>query len=45
VSFASSIVASTANDVTITGTPGTSTPVDCSSVFVPMSSVLADAPI
>ncbi len=45
VSFASSIVASTANDVTITGTPGASTPVDCSSAFVPMSSALADAPI
>jgi len=45
VSFASSIAASSANDVTVTGTPGTSTPVDCSSAFVPMNSVLPDAPI
>jgi len=45
VSFASAISASTSSDVTVTGTPGTSTPVDCSNAFVPLSSVLASSPI
>jgi polygalacturonase len=44
-SFASSITASSAQDVTRSGTPGSSTPVDCSAAFVPLSSVLADSPI
>jgi polygalacturonase len=45
VSFASLIVPSALNDVTVTGTPGSSTPVDCSSAFVPYKSVLPDSPI
>jgi len=45
VSFASAISASTSSDVTVTGTPGTSTAVDCSNAFVPLSSVLASSPI
>jgi polygalacturonase len=43
--FASSITASSAQDVTRSGAPGSSTPVDCSAAFVPLSSVLADSPI
>ena len=45
VSFASAITASTPNDVTVTGSPGASTAVDCSNAFVPLSSVLASSPI
>jgi polygalacturonase len=46
VSFASSITAATGGtDVTVSGTSGSSTAVDCSSAFVPMSSVLATSPI
>ena len=45
VSFASAIAASTASDVTVSGTPGSSTPLECSAKFVPLSSVLADSPI
>ena len=45
VSFASAISASAASDVTITGAPGTSTAVDCSNAFVPLSSVLPNSPI
>jgi len=45
VSFASAISASTSNDVALTGTPGSSTAVDCSNAFVPLSSVLANSPI
>ena len=44
-SFASSITASSAQDVTRSGAPGSSTPVDCGAAFVPLSSVLADSPI
>ena len=45
VSFASSVIASPAKDVTISGTPGNSAAVDCSTAFVPLSSVLASSPI
>jgi polygalacturonase len=45
VSFASALVPASARDVTVSGTPGTSTPVDCSAAFVPLSSILADSPI
>ena len=45
VSFSSSIMASSAKDVTVTGAPGSSTPVDCSAAFVPLSSVLPASPI
>ncbi|RUR71260.1 glycoside hydrolase family 28 protein [Variovorax guangxiensis] len=44
VSFASSIVSSDTRDVTVTGLPGASTPVDCSEAFVPLSSVLTSSP-
>ncbi|MEJ8795031.1 glycoside hydrolase family 28 protein [Trinickia caryophylli] len=45
VSFANSIVTSTANDVTVSGSPGNAVPVDCSCAFVPLKSVLPDSPI
>jgi polygalacturonase len=45
VGFASSIAASAASDVTVSGASGTSTAVDCSAAFVPLSSVLATSPI
>jgi len=45
VTFASAIIASSAKDVTRSGSPGSSTPVDCGSAFVPLSSVLAASPI
>jgi polygalacturonase len=45
VSFASSITASVASDVTVSGASGSSTAVDCSAAFVPLSSVLATSPI
>jgi len=45
VSFASAISTSTSSDVTVTGSPGTSTAVDCSNAFVPLSSVLESSPI
>ncbi len=45
VSFASAIAASPSTDVTVTGTPGTATAVDCSKAFVPLSSVLPNSPI
>lgn len=45
VSFASFIALSAANDVTVAGSPGSSTPIDCSSAFVPLSSVVATSPI
>jgi polygalacturonase len=45
VSFASMIVPSTARDVTVTGTPGTSVPLDCSNAFVPLGSVMSNSPI
>jgi polygalacturonase len=45
VSFASSIVPSATNDVTVSGAPGYSKPVDCSGAFVPFSSVIPGAPI
>jgi polygalacturonase len=45
VSFASAITASTSSDVTVTGTPGTSTAVDCSNAFVPLNSVPGSSPI
>jgi polygalacturonase len=45
VSFASKIVASSANDITVTGSSGAAAPIDCSAVFVPISSVVANSPI
>ena len=45
VSFANSIVTSTAADVTVSGSPGNAAPVDCSGAFVPLKSVLPDSPI
>lgn len=45
VSFASAVTASSARDVTVTGSSGISTAVDCSTAFVPLSSVLASSPI
>jgi polygalacturonase len=45
VSFASMIVPSVANDITVTGTPGTSVPRDCSTAFVPLGTVMANSPI
>lgn len=45
VSFASSIVPSSADDVNVTGAPGNSDPVDCSNAFVPFQSVLSASPI
>ncbi|MFZ6768514.1 glycoside hydrolase family 28 protein [Undibacterium sp. Di26W] len=45
VSFASSIISSIANDVTVSGSSGSSTPLDCGAAFVPFNSVLADSPI
>ncbi|MGR3908927.1 glycoside hydrolase family 28 protein [Burkholderia sp. SR8] len=45
VSFSGSIVTSSANDVTATGTPGTSTPYDCSAAFTTLKSVAPTSPI
>ena len=45
VSFASSIVTSSSNDVTVSGAPGSAAPVDCSNVFVPLKSVAPSSPI
>lgn len=45
VSFFGSIVTSSANDVTVTGTPGTSTPYDCSAAFTTLKSVAPASPI
>lgn len=45
VSFASEIQASVSKDVTVTGTSGASTAVDCTNAFVPLNSVLANSPI
>ena len=45
VSFSSSIAASSAKDVTVSGASGSSTAVDCSAAFVPLSSVLSASPI
>ncbi|QVN23832.1 glycoside hydrolase family 28 protein [Burkholderia pyrrocinia] len=45
VSFSGSIVTSSANDVTVTGTPGTSTPYDCSAAFTTLKSVAPTSPI
>ena len=45
VSFASSIVTSSSNDVTVSSAPGSAAPVDCSNVFVPLKSVAPSSPI
>jgi len=45
VSFSNEIVTSTSNDVTVSGSPGNATPVDCSSAFVPLNYVLPASPI
>lgn len=45
VSFSGSIVTSSANDVTVIGTPGTSTPYDCSAAFTTLKSVAPASPI
>ncbi|MGJ7497904.1 glycoside hydrolase family 28 protein [Variovorax sp. RT4R15] len=45
VSFAPSISPSSVSDLTVSTIIGTSTPVDCSAAFVPLSSVLASSPI
>jgi polygalacturonase len=45
VSFSSSLGSSASADVTVTGTPGSGAAIDCSSAFVPLSSVLASSPI
>ena len=45
VSFASAITASAARDVTVSGSAGSSSAIDCSAAFVPLSSVLASSPI
>jgi polygalacturonase len=45
VSFSSLITPSSSNDVTVTGTPGTSSARDCSNAFVPMRSVMPNSPI
>jgi polygalacturonase len=45
VSFSSLLVPSATNDVTVTGTPGISVPLDCSKAFVPLKSVLPSSPI
>jgi polygalacturonase len=45
VSFSNEIVTSTSNGVTVSGSPGNATPVDCSSAFVPLNYVLPASPI
>ncbi|AXV79288.1 MULTISPECIES: glycoside hydrolase family 28 protein [Ralstonia solanacearum species complex] len=45
VSFSSSIVTSSNNGVTVTGSPGSGTGIDCSAAFVPLKSVLSASPI
>lgn len=45
VSLSNQIVTSSANDVTVSGSPGNSVPVDCSTAFVPLNSVLPSSPI
>jgi polygalacturonase len=45
VSFSSLIIPSAINDITVAGTPGTSTPLDCSKAFIPLKSVLSSSPI
>ncbi|GLU32301.1 glycoside hydrolase family 28 protein [Trinickia caryophylli] len=45
VSFASSIVSSSSTGVTVTGTPGSGTAVDCSSAFKALSTVVPTSPI
>ncbi|RQR51275.1 glycoside hydrolase family 28 protein [Burkholderia sp. Bp9140] len=45
VSFASSIEQSPDNDVSVTGAPGRSEPVDCDNAFVPLHTVLSVSPI
>lgn len=44
VSFASALVPSAASGVTVEGTPGSAAPLDCSAAFVPLRTVLPDAP-
>jgi polygalacturonase len=44
VSFAPALTASAANDVVVSGAPGGSTPLDCSGAFLPLKSVLRQAP-
>ena len=45
VSFASSIVPSSTTGVTVRGTPGAGTGIDCSSAFTPLNAVLPASPI
>jgi polygalacturonase len=45
VSFASMIVPSTTWDITVTGTPGPSVPLDCTNAFVPLGTVMSNSPI
>jgi polygalacturonase len=45
VSFASSIITSSTNDVTVTGTPSKGSGIDCSSAFAQLKSVLPTSPI
>ncbi|AVI83957.1 MULTISPECIES: glycoside hydrolase family 28 protein [Pseudomonas syringae group] len=44
VSFANKLVPSIKDDVTVSGSPGEGTPVDCTAAFVPMKSVVPGAP-
>ncbi len=44
VSFASSIVPSSATDVTVTGASGSSTAIDCSKAFVKLNTVMPTSP-
>ncbi|RMS76001.1 MULTISPECIES: glycoside hydrolase family 28 protein [Pseudomonas syringae group] len=44
VSFANKLVPSIKDDVTVTGSPGNGTPVDCTAAFVSMKSVVPEAP-
>ncbi len=45
VSFAGALAPSAETGVTVSGKPGAGTPLDCSSAFVPMQSVMPEAPI
>ncbi|OSR65031.1 glycoside hydrolase family 28 protein [Pseudomonas syringae] len=44
VSFANKLMPSIKDDVKVSGSPGNGTPVDCTAAFVPMKSVVPEAP-
>lgn len=45
VSFSNSMVTSSANGVSISGSPGNAAPADCGAAFVPLSTVVPGSPI